>query len=160
MTYVWEANRSLNYVRTEAVGFQRTALKAKRVGAETDYLAGTTLKQKVKAMGAEAILNIVSEVLPPALFNWRYRMTSPGTQELTIRVGALEHALALSLRRIAAISGLNAKAEIEALRDQSIGDFKNSGISADREMDHAKIVRPAIDVLEAVFKHALKRLAA
>jgi hypothetical protein len=85
-------------------------------------------------------------------------MSTPETQELVVRIGALEHALALSLRRIAAISGLNAKGEIEALRDQALSDFKNSGNAAEREMEHAKIVRPAIEVLQLVFEHALKRL--
>jgi hypothetical protein len=85
-------------------------------------------------------------------------MSTPETQELIVRIGALEHALALALRRIAAVSGVQAKEEIEALRDQSIDDFKNSGISAQRELEHAKIVRPAIEVLEAVFEHALRKL--
>jgi hypothetical protein len=85
-------------------------------------------------------------------------MSTPETQELFTRIGALEHALALSLRHIAAISGVNAKRDIEALRDKAIGDFKNSSISAEKEMEHAKIVRPAIDVLGAAFEHALRKL--
>jgi chaperonin GroEL (HSP60 family) len=85
-------------------------------------------------------------------------MGTPETQDLFTRIGALEHALALSLRQIAKLSGENAKREIESLRDQSISDFKNSGVSTEREMEHAKIVRPAIEVLEAVFEHALRKL--
>ena len=51
-------------------------------------------------------------------------MGNPDTQELVIRLGALEHALALSLRRLVEISGPEAKAEIEALRDRAIMNVK------------------------------------
>ena len=86
-------------------------------------------------------------------------MSNPDTQELVVRLGALEHALALSLRRLVEVSGPSARAEIEALRDRAIMNVKNSSISPERELEHAKLVRPAIEVLEAAFEHALRKLS-
>jgi hypothetical protein len=79
-------------------------------------------------------------------------------QELTSRISGLHHSLELTLRALASASGEDARARIETIRDEAIYSFKNSGIPADREMEHAEIVRPAIDVIETVFNGFLREL--
>jgi hypothetical protein len=54
--------------------------------------------------------------------------------------------------------GNEARQKIETLRDELVSRFKYSGIPAEREMDHAKVVRPAIEVLQTVFDGAIERL--
>ncbi len=76
-------------------------------------------------------------------------------QELLSRVGGLSHALDNTLRMLAIIDPENARRNIESLRDLSINDVRNSDIPADREMDHAQIARPAIEVIEIVFNQVL-----
>ena len=42
--------------------------------------------------------------------------------------------------------------KLRAMRDELIRKFKESGIPADRELDHAKIVRPSIEAIETAFE--------
>jgi hypothetical protein len=79
-------------------------------------------------------------------------------QDLQSRIGALRVALDECLSQLAVFYGDEAREKIETLRDELIGKFKNSRIPAEREMDHANVVRPAIEVLETMFGDALKRL--
>jgi hypothetical protein len=75
-----------------------------------------------------------------------------------IRIVALGAALDVCLRRLMVFYGTSAPQEIEALRDELVGKYKNAEIPAERELDHAKIVGPAIDAIETVFNSALERL--
>jgi hypothetical protein len=79
-------------------------------------------------------------------------------QGLTSRVGALHIAPNETLARLKILYGPNARSEIEAVREDVINLFKNSGIPPDRELEHAKVVRPAIDVLDTIFDSALAGL--
>ena len=47
--------------------------------------------------------------------------------------------------------GKDARPKLRAMRDELIREFKESGIPADRELDHAKIVRPSIEAIETAF---------
>jgi hypothetical protein len=84
-------------------------------------------------------------------------MTTYRIQDLQSRNGALRVALEECLSQLAALYGSEAGHKIEMLRDELIGRFKNSGIPAERELDHAKVVRPAIEVLQTVFDAAIER---
>jgi hypothetical protein len=79
-------------------------------------------------------------------------------QDSISRISGLELALRITLRELAAKTGKDARATIEALRDEAIKSFKNSGIPANREMEHAKIVGPSIEVIETVFDEVLRGL--
>ena len=79
-------------------------------------------------------------------------------QDLITRVGALSTALDSCLAALASSYGPEARQKIEVLRDALIRKFKESGIPADRELDHAKIVGPAVDALQTVFNDALRKL--
>jgi hypothetical protein len=79
-------------------------------------------------------------------------------QDLQSRIGALGVALDECLARLAAFYGENARREIERMRDELIRKFKDSSIPPERELEHAKIVAPAIEVLQAMFDGALERL--
>lgn len=46
--------------------------------------------------------------------------------------------------------------QIEALRDDLVQKFKNSGIPAEFEMQHVEIVGPAIDAIEAAFQPIIR----
>jgi chaperonin GroEL (HSP60 family) len=80
-------------------------------------------------------------------------------QDLLSRNGALATALEECLRRLATLYGDDAYQELKSLRDELIRKFKNAGIPANREMEHAEVVRPAIEVLETVFDDVLSTLA-
>jgi hypothetical protein len=64
----------------------------------------------------------------------------------------------MALKAIAEQSGKDARTKLEALRDEAIGRFKNSDIPADREMDHAAVAGPAIEVIRIVFDAAINQL--
>ena len=81
------------------------------------------------------------------------------TQELTSRVFVLNRTLEKSLAALAELYGKEARRKLEALRDETINEFKNFNMSANREMDHAKIVRPAIQAIELVFEDVLRDLS-
>jgi hypothetical protein len=78
-------------------------------------------------------------------------------QDLLTRNAALLTALEECLRRLATLYGDGAYQELKSLRDELIRKFKNADIPANREMEHAQIVRPAIDVLEIAFDDVLRR---
>jgi hypothetical protein len=78
-------------------------------------------------------------------------------QDLLTRNGALLTALEECLRRLATLYGDGAYQELKSLRDELIWKFKNAGIPANREMEHAQVVRPAIEVLENAFDDVLRR---
>jgi hypothetical protein len=67
-------------------------------------------------------------------------------------------ALEECLRRLATLYGDGAYQELKSLRDELIRKFKNADIPANREMEHAQLVRPAIEVLEIAFDDVLRRL--
>jgi hypothetical protein len=83
---------------------------------------------------------------------------SDRTQDLMTRIGALQMALEATLAELTASHGKDARQKIETLRGDLISKFKNSSISAERELDHAKIVGPALEVLETIFDAALRKL--
>jgi hypothetical protein len=73
-------------------------------------------------------------------------------QELLIRVGALNLVLQKCLEELTVQYGVNAKTKLRAIRDELIFKFKQSGISPEQELDHAKLVRPAIEAIETAFE--------
>jgi hypothetical protein len=78
------------------------------------------------------------------------------TQELNSRVSALNRTLEKCLAALALAYGPQARQKLEALRDEVISEFKSS---ADRERQHAKVVRPAIQTIELAFEEVLRDLA-
>ena len=88
-------------------------------------------------------------------------MTAQGAdriQDLLSRNGALRIALEKCISEFASVSGKDARHKIETLRDELIARFKNASVTAEREMDLAKIVGPAIEVLQIIFDDALSKL--
>jgi hypothetical protein len=77
-------------------------------------------------------------------------------QNLTHQVLGLHWALTETLKRLAPFYGENANREIDALCKKLVDDLKNSDIPAEFEMDHAKMVRPVIDVVTGAFTNALR----
>jgi hypothetical protein len=80
------------------------------------------------------------------------------SQDLVTISGALAYALSISLRSVAELSGPYARDNIELLRDQVIDAFKNAEVPAERDLDQAKIVRPALRVLNKVFDDVLDEI--
>jgi hypothetical protein len=80
-------------------------------------------------------------------------------QEIQSRIGALRVALDACLSALAAQYGTDASTKIASLRDQLIRRFKESDMVPQREVDHAKIVKPAIEVIQGIFDDALRRLS-
>lgn len=73
-------------------------------------------------------------------------------QELLSRVAGLSAALETSLMELNDLYGSEARAELRMIRDELIRRFQESGIPANRELDHAKIVRPSIEAIETAFE--------
>jgi hypothetical protein len=84
--------------------------------------------------------------------------TNDRVQDLLSRNGALKIALEECLAGLAVLYGSEAHTEIKSLREDLIRKFKSADISPEREMEHAKMVGPAIEVLEVMFDDALGRL--
>lgn len=80
------------------------------------------------------------------------------TQILIAHASALSRALDACLAELVKLYGNEARRKIERLRDELITQFKQSGISADREMEHAKIVGPAIEILQDHFNAVLRTI--
>jgi hypothetical protein len=80
-------------------------------------------------------------------------------QEFQSRIGALRVALDACLSALAVQYGVDANTKIAALRDELIKRFKESDISPQRELEHAKIVKPAIEVIQTIFDDALQQLS-
>lgn len=78
-------------------------------------------------------------------------------QDLTSRVGALHVGLNETLAWLKILYGPYARPEIEALREDLINRFKNSGSGRPR-VGARKVRSSAIDVLETVFDSALAEL--
>jgi hypothetical protein len=85
-------------------------------------------------------------------------MATDRIQDLQSRLGALRIALDECLFQLASFYGTDAHQKIATLRDELIDRFKNAGIPPERELDHAKVVRPAIEVLQTVFDAAIERV--
>ena len=85
-------------------------------------------------------------------------MPAPSSQYFISRIGGLKLALELTLDALAVKCGKDARAALESLRDEAINSFKNADIPADREMEHAEIVSPAIEGIEIIFNAALRNL--
>ena len=81
------------------------------------------------------------------------------TQELTSRVFVLNRTLEKSLAALAELYGKEARRKLEALRNETINEFKNPNIPANREIEHARIVRPAIQAIELAFEDVLRDLS-
>jgi hypothetical protein len=80
------------------------------------------------------------------------------TQDLQTRNGALRVALEECLSQLSVFYGSEARQKIEALRDELVSRFKSADVPAERDMEHAKLVRPAIEVLQTVFDGAIDQL--
>jgi hypothetical protein len=80
------------------------------------------------------------------------------TQDSISRISGLELSLKMALRALAVHEGKNARAKLEALRDEAISCFKNADIVAERELDHARVTKPAIEVIEIVFDSVIDQL--
>jgi hypothetical protein len=77
---------------------------------------------------------------------------SDRNQELLSRVMGLNAALEQTLSKLSALYGSEARTKLRAMRDVLIRKFKESGIPANRELDHAKVVRPSIEAIETAFE--------
>ena len=75
------------------------------------------------------------------------------------RIGGLHHTLKLALETLATEWGAEAPAKLVALRDEAVLRFKISGIPADRELEHAAVVGPAIEAIEETFATVLSDLS-
>ena len=73
-------------------------------------------------------------------------------QELVGCVFGLNAALQKSLTELRALYGREARTKLRAMRDELIRKFKESNISPDRELDHAKVVGPIINAIELAFE--------
>jgi hypothetical protein len=80
-------------------------------------------------------------------------------QEFPIKDRCLRVALEACLSALAAQYGVDARAKLAALRDELIRRFKESDIAPERELEHAKIVKPAVEVLQTIFDDALQKLS-
>lgn len=80
------------------------------------------------------------------------------TQDSISRIGGLQLSLEMALRALAVHEGRNARAKLEALRDEAISRFKNADIAPERELDHARVTKPAIEVIEIVFNSIIGEL--
>jgi hypothetical protein len=77
---------------------------------------------------------------------------SDSEQEIISRGMGLDVALQYCLAELAAVYGSDAKTKLRTIRDKLVLKFEQSDIPQDRELEHAKIVRPAIDAIEASFE--------
>ena len=77
---------------------------------------------------------------------------SDKSQERLSRIGGLNEALQRCLTELTELYGSDAKTKLRAIRDEVIRKLKQSNISADRELEHAEIVRPAVEAIEAAFE--------
>jgi hypothetical protein len=73
-------------------------------------------------------------------------------QELLSRVAALDAALRRSLAELSALYGTDARAKLRTIRDELIRKLEEGAILAERELDHAKIVRPSVEAIEVAFE--------
>jgi hypothetical protein len=73
-------------------------------------------------------------------------------QELLSRVMGLNAALEKSLAELSTLHGTEARTKLRAMRNEHIREFKESGIPANRELDHAKVIRPSIEAIETAFE--------
>lgn len=69
-------------------------------------------------------------------------------QEFFEPCGGLSAALETSLTELSELQGSEVRAKFRMMRDELIRKFKESGIPANRELDHAMIVRPSIEAVE------------
>jgi hypothetical protein len=67
-------------------------------------------------------------------------------------------ALDLALKRIVELSGDDTRYNIEGLRDEAIRTFKNADVPPQRDLDHVRIVSPAIELLLGHFQCSLDEL--
>ena len=77
---------------------------------------------------------------------------SDRNQELLSRVMGLNAALEQTLSALSTLYGSEARTKLRAMRDELIRKFKESGIPENRELDHAKVVRPSIEAIETAFE--------
>jgi hypothetical protein len=80
------------------------------------------------------------------------------SQDLITISGTLAYALNISLHSVAQLSGPYARDNVEILRDQVLNAFKNAEVPAERDLDQAKIVGPALRVLNKVFDDILDEI--
>jgi hypothetical protein len=80
------------------------------------------------------------------------------TQEYIIHTAALGAALDIALKRVAELSGDDARLNFESVRDEAIDLFKNFDIPPEPDMGRIIIVGPAIEMLRELFEHSLESL--
>jgi hypothetical protein len=80
------------------------------------------------------------------------------TERLTANAGTLSLALQACLSEIVRLSGKDAAANLSRLRDTLVNGLKESDIPPDREMEHAALVGPAIEILNDHFDEALRQV--
>jgi hypothetical protein len=73
-------------------------------------------------------------------------------QELVSRVVGLNAALQKCLAELTTLYGSDARVKLRTMRDELILKFKQSGIPANRELEHAQVVRPSIEAIETAFE--------
>ena len=81
------------------------------------------------------------------------------THEYVIHAAALGVAFDIAVKRLAEISGEDARQNIESVRDEAIELFKNAQVPPEHDLDQAVTVAPAIELLEGLFGASLERLS-
>jgi hypothetical protein len=81
------------------------------------------------------------------------------TREYIIHTAALGVALDIALKRVAELSGNNARLNFESVRDEAIDLFKRSDISPEPDMGRVMIVGQAIEMLRELFELSLESLS-
>lgn len=82
-----------------------------------------------------------------------------GTDRIQDLMSRFEGARRLATNALALLAELHphdARRQIEALRDATIKELKQDGIAPEREMDYAKIVGPALEVVEMIVEQSLR----
>src|ERR1700722_844927 len=80
-------------------------------------------------------------------------------QEYIIHTAALGLALDIALKRVAELSGNNARLNFESVRDEAIDLLKRYDISPDPGMGRVMIVGQAVEMLRELFEVSLESMS-
>jgi len=76
-------------------------------------------------------------------------------QDLTSRLFAAKAVADEALEALAKEYGEDATSKLREMQAHLLNRFKNSGIPAERELEHAKIVGPSLDIINIIFAGVL-----
>jgi len=84
-------------------------------------------------------------------------MDAAREQELASRLFALNYAARLLGQSLIERLGDRGRREVEEIRRELILDLKNSAVPPERELEHADIMRPAIESVDMLFDGILRQ---